>query len=54
MTRQTIDLRSWILIAISFALGVMVADFVDCQSQEREDASSSAVVSHVSVIDAHR
>jgi hypothetical protein len=54
MTRKTIDFRSWILIAISFVLGMMVADFVDHHWQEREDASTSVVVSQTAGIDAQR
>jgi hypothetical protein len=54
MTRHTFDPRSWILITISFALGILVADFVDYQWQAVEDASTAVVVSQTAEVDAQR
>lgn len=43
MTRQTVELRSWAFIAVSFLLGMMVAEFVDYCWQAQQDEATLVV-----------
>jgi len=40
---QTVELRSWALIVISFLLGMVVSEFVDNQWETTVDSSTSLV-----------
>jgi len=43
MNRNKLDLRSWILITISFAVGMLVSEFVDYRWQQKVDDATSLV-----------
>ena len=49
MTTKTFDKRAWALIAVSFVLGMMAAEFIDLHWQSTVDGSP-AVVAHETVV----
>jgi hypothetical protein len=52
MGRQTVELRSWAFITISFLLGMMVSEFIDRQWRKTTpDVTMSLVTSHIVQID---
>lgn len=45
ITHRIGELRSWILVTLSFAIGMLIADIVDYQWQASQDESVSVAVS---------